>query len=913
MTQSDFVKSPELRAHPKPSEQGGRAPLPKSVDKIKGLEDIWGTTSVTMKHSILVFLLGGLAFAGVASDADPASLNPGLGASRRQIVLSDGWLVKQLDTNQPDVAALARASATPDRTWLAARMPAQVHDVLLAHNLIPDPHVGTNAAASAWVGEKDWAYVCRFATPERMTESTCLRFEGLDTLADAWLNGAPIGHFENMFRECTTEVRGVLAPVGQTNVLVIVFSSPLRYLRAAKLPPGTPGAAPHKSLRKCFSDFSAYLGARPHAVKVGVYRDVVLDLRDETWIEDVWARSTLSRDRSAAKIRVRVETGGQESKIHWSLFDAAEREVASDYQRAKEGAAEFSVALRAPQLWWPRMQGPQNLYSLEVTLLGGDRVLDQRRTRFGIREVTPVLKEPSSGEARFRFEVNGQPTFLRGANWVPLEGATHVWQPQRARQLLDLAEQANMNMIRVWGEGELPAASFYEDCDRRGICLWQEFMFGSYDHAKEDTGFLQDCRFEIEGTIRRLRNHPSILLWCGGNEQYLWASTTNVPEAKREIFEHLTPEACRRLDPTRLFHTSSPYGGASGNWPLEGDWHDYTTINFAPESSVPLFGSEVLRASTPSLTSMKRFLSAEELWPKGFDPAIRRPGQPAWPPAWSYHSTGLATWDRVGPVQEYCDPASAGELIRVLGTAHGEYLRDRVERERRGVPDGSLGHRLGAAQRRCWGNLVWRLNDSWPMIYGSVVDYYLEPKIAYYYLRRAYAPVLVAFEKAPDHIGVWIVNDSPEVAAGKLVVQRLDFGGKRLGELQTHVIVRPGEAKRCLETTPLGEISLREQFLHAALDAHDASYLLTGERYLHLPAAHLTAGLAAGRIEIEADAFVRQVTLEFDGITAAVFDDNFFDLIPGKKKAVTVLNAAGGRALTVRGLNAAPVVLEWKP
>ena len=164
----------------------------------------------------------------------------------------------------------------------------------------------------------------------------------------------------------------------------------------------------------------------------------------------------------------------------------------------------------------------------------------------------------------------------------------------------------------------LPPQSFYEECDRRGICLWQDFMFGYYDHARGDTAFLENCRAEIEGTIRRLRNHPSVLLWCGGNEQYLWTPTATVSAAKREIFERLMPEACRRLDPTRLFHTSSPYGGSpTGNWPLEGDWHDYTTINFAPEASVPLFGSEVLRASVPSLTSMRRFMSEEELVAEG--------------------------------------------------------------------------------------------------------------------------------------------------------------------------------------------------------------------------------------------------------------------------------------------------------
>ena len=202
------------------------------------------------------------------------------------------------------------------------------------------------------------------------------------------------------------------------------------------------------------------------------------------------------------------------------------------------------------------------------------------------------------------------------------------------------------------------------------------------------------------------------------------------PTAGIGVFDRIMPEACARLDPTRLFHPSSPYGGRVPNWPLEGDWHDYTTLTYSPHASVPTYASEVGRVSTPSLASMRKFLSEDDLWPKDFSPAIRKPGQAAWPEMWQYRSVG-GSWDKIGAIEQYCDPATAEELIRVLGTAHGEYLRDRVERERRGAPDGAPD-----GNRRCWGNMVWRLNDSWPIIYWSVIDYYLEPKIPYYFLRR---------------------------------------------------------------------------------------------------------------------------------------------------------------------------------
>ena len=147
----------------------------------------------------------------------------------------------------------------------------------------------------------------------------------------------------------------------------------------------------------------------------------------------------------------------------------------------------------------------------------------------------------------------------------------------------------------------------------------------------------------------------------------------------------------------------------------------------------------------------------------------------------------------MGSLERFCDPKTPEELIRVLGTAHGEYLRERVERQRRGVPNGQPD-----GNRRCWGNMVWRLNDSWPIIYWSVIDYYLEPKIPFYYLRRSYDPILVTFERTADEIFVWVVNDSPDSVEGTLTVNRRSFKGDSRGKLEARVEVAPGEAKRCL-------------------------------------------------------------------------------------------------------------------
>ncbi len=824
---------------------------------------------------------------------------------RATLSLRDGWFVKQIESPQPDIAALTREVAVPDTSWLTATLPAQAHDVLLAHGRIPDPRIGKNAAESAWVGDKDWAYACLFASPKWEAGPVVLRFGGLDTLASAYLNGVLIGTFDNMFREYAVPVQAHLAPPGQTNTLLIIFSAPLRFVREVQQPPTHVGRiAKHKYFRKSANDFGSYLGARPHAVKVGIYRDVVLDMRESAWLEDVWVRTQLSPDHARATVRVQVIARGEPATVEWTLIDPTGQEVACGSAAADE---EIIIPVDDPRLWWPWTHGTPHLYRLHVRLRRGSDFVDQRDLTVGIRTIDLIAADQASGEKRFAFAVNGKRLFLQGACWAPIEGMSHCWQPERAQKLLDLAQHGRMDLLRIWGGGHVPPPDFYAECDRRGILVWQDFMFEYGMYPSGDAAFDENCRAEVEGVIRRLRNHPCLLLWCGGNENYMgWDfAVGGAPTIGRELFEQILPDACARLDPDRPFHPSSPFGGQRPNWPLEGDWHDYTTLTFSHESSVPTFVSELGRVSALSPRNMRRFLSAEEYWPAEHDPAIRAPGQAAWPPMWQYRSVD-GSWDKVGALEAFCDPATAEDLIRILGTAHGEYLQRSVERLRRGVPDGAAD-----GSRRCGGNMVWRLNDAWPILYWSVIDYYLEPKIAFYFLRRAYAPVLLSFERTPDRLAIWVINDSADVVSGALVVRRRRFDGALRAEVATNVEVPPGQSRRCLDTVELGPISLRDEFLQASFAGREALYLLTGERYLHLPRTALDVRYISGTIEVSAGTFARQVALEREGATGAAFEDNYFDVAPGETRRIKMLDASGENGVTVRAANAGPVRVEW--
>ena len=823
---------------------------------------------------------------------------------RKLINLRDTWFIRQLSTDSPDISLLEKEILNPGAGWFSAQMPAQVHEILLKNGEIPDPHIGKNAAKCTWVGETNWAYGTVFLSPDG-EGPVFIHFEGLDTVAKAYLNGEEIGRFDNMFRSYSCEIRKLLRPPGDTNVLIIIFTSPERYLRELEtrfMP--QEGIDPLKYFRKCHSDFGSYLGAAPNSMKVGIYRDIILDVPAESWFEDIWVRPRLVNNVSRAEIDVEIRTGGSPCAILWRLESPAGEFIARG--ETVSGSVKLSISLDNPELWWPRTHGTQGLYSLEFTLPGKGVVRDRKRISFGIRGIEPVLADPETGEKRFGFRVNGTMIFLRGACWAPVEGMTHCWTPDRAERLYEFIEHGNMNILRVWGEGVIPPDEFYDACDRKGIFVWQDFMFGYGIHPDGPPEFDENRRLEIEGMIRRLRNHPCLLLWCGGNENhmgYSFSFSAN-PAQGNTVHGKIMPDSVRELDPDRLFHPSSPYGGPYPNYPLEGDWHDYSTLNFSPSASVPLFASEVGRVSAPSMASMRRFLLEEDIWPDKHSAAVKIPGKPSWPDMWQYRSVG-GSWDKIGPIEEFCEPQSAEELIRVLGTAHGEYLGRRIERERRGVPDGFPdGH------RRCWGNTIWRLNDSWPIIYWSAIDYYLEPKIAYYFLRRAYSPILISFEISPDSISLWIVNDSGEPSEGTLVVKKMRFDGTVRGEISKDVNIKPGDSKRCPELGGFGLINLRNEFLYARYNDMEATKLLIGERYLHLPKSNLHVRPIAGGLEITTDGFVRQVTLDAIGAHGAVFEDNFFDMPPESKRVVKILNRAGGKRISARAFNAEGAIVE---
>ena len=828
------------------------------------------------------------------------------GQVRATLSLNEDWKITSLSAEE--ALATDKLLAEKERQWYRGNMPAQVQEFILAAGELPDPSVQDNAEKWVPVFEKDWVYIKEFTSPDH-TGNIELCFDGLDTEVDVFLNGKELAYCNNMNRRWRIPVNGKINPPGEKNRLVLRFYQPRNVIQKFEALYPDAESPSRKFIRKCDTDFKSYMGARPHFMKVGIFDNVSLDLLPDLYFRDVQVQSLLSADYSSAEIQ--VDAGFQDTdgrSIRYTVCDPDRVEVL----RGKASGGSFSFSMEDPQLWYPMNYGEQPIYTLELELNERRKLLDRTSVQFGIRDLKIIQEDEATGNPLFCIQVNGKKIFMNGACWAPLHGFTHTWNEARADTLLHLMKLGNMNFLRIWGEGTIPGKSLFEYCDRNGILVMMDFMTcHPLEHPINDKGYRENFTLEIEDLIKRIRNHPSLAFWDGGNEHYLFHPANlgdNTLPVGRALFQKIMPDAVERLDPLRYFHPSSPWGGDdwfNGNDPLEGDFHDYSTVRFQPLSSVPLFTTEVCMVSPYAAHNMRRFMSEEEFWPGDFSFAIDYPGKKAWPAGWEHHSIGSA-WAKIGRIQDYCAIQNAEDACRVFGMAHGQYLKERYERQRRGVPDGGID-----TYRRSWGAAIWRLNDTWPMIYMSVVDYYLEPKIPYYFLKRACDPLLISFEQTDDRICVWVVNDTPVPVKDSLVVELLSFSGEVIRRCSAAVELGPSGAKRVIDLThEFYEIEKRRQFLSARLGNTSKSHLMMPEKDVSLEEGRLSATLEGSILTLEADRYITSVEVSIPGTSGAIFSDNYFELLPGQQKTLEILEKKKGAQLKVKGLNSNAVLLE---
>ncbi len=669
--------------------------------------------------------------------------------------------------------------------WLPATVPGHVHLDLLALGRIEDPFYGLNNQASQWVDGCDWWYRKPFTLHLAPGERAFLVFDGVDYLSAIYLNGQLLGMHEGMFSRQVYEVTRLVPDTGLCDLAVRLCGAealPRRRLSlgerlwgavAQRLQGGIEAFPDRTATLKCQMSFGWDFA--PRLRSAGIWDDVSLVVSGPVFIEDAWVRCQLPEAADEAKaVPVTVSLtldAAQARTVQAVLVVSGENCDPGPPLRLEQAltlvpghqTTDLAFTLERPLLWQPWDRGQPNLYRLEVVLSEADQPwleLDRFTTTFGLRRIE-LARNPDTppGNADWTFVVNGQREFVRGANWVPPDSLPGRVTADDYAALLRLAKEAHVNLLRVWGGGLREKAAFYDLCDRQGILVWQEFPFACLNlgYFPRDAAFRQLAYQEAASIVRQLRHHPSVVLWCGGNEFS--------PNRNRGVVEALR-QAVAENDGTRPFREASPARGDRHNWRV---WH--ARASFADyNGDLSQFASEFGLQAAPDVASLQHFLPAAQLWP---------PGE-----GWVYHSAELAKLWRyarafypfspplVGEGQGERSASGEGDLeafVAATQQAQALGLQVAIEHYRR-------------CKYRCSGVIFWQLNEPWPAICWSVLDYYRRPKLAYRRLQELYNPILVSVdyplvEREPggEFRGtVWVVNDTLLRCADCLVRLFLD-------------------------------------------------------------------------------------------------------------------------------------------
>lgn len=810
--------------------------------------------------------------------------------------LDGTWKLKGIDGRRGGVGPYC-AENVDERTFLDAQVPGEVHVDLLRHGLISDPRVGTNALDARWVEEQFWIYRRTFEAPDEALRArkVWLVFEGLDLVADVYLNGRLVGSHANAFRPCRLDASEALRE-GE-NALAVCLDSGLH--AAGELPgeeydPRHHDTPLHKRMWLRKPQYQFGWDWNPRLVNVGIFRPVRLEWTDELRIDQVTIYPDLAEDHSTATMNARLHVENVASEP----TEVVLRMVVSDPEGEESARAERTIALPSgastqslavtfenPRLWWPRPHGEQHLYSVSCDLLVDGRVVDGVERRTGIRSIhIDQDAHPVEGQY-FVLVVNGEPIFAKGGNWVPVDmiygGVEAEAHAERYRQLIDLAVGANCNTLRVWGGGIYVDHDLLDLCDEAGIMVWHDFIFACAQYPTGDPEFLRNVRAEVTYITRELSPHPSLVVWCGNNEiewgAWDWAYDTVHAHPDYALYHMEIPRIVRGEDPSRPYWPSSPYspGSSHPNSSVVGDQHPWHVTlgddreNFwAYREDVSRFPNEggALGASSPA--TLRQFLPEDE--------------RHYLSTSWEYHDNEMV-WRPDGLMIEQW-------LDRWLGLVPSQMLLEDYAFYSAVLQAEALVEYINNFRRRMWSSssaIFWMYNDSWPVTHGwTIVDYYLRRKLAYHPVRRAFDRLQVVAAIDGQDVVIYGLNDTLEPWSGEARFGLARFDGARLGEQRVLAELAPNAAT-VVGRFPVSQwerIGFREAAAYATLWQEGRAIrqnrlLMAAYKDIAWPEPEVTVTRDEDRAVFGSEVFAWGVCLDPEGV--ADVPDDLFDLLPG--------------------------------
>ncbi|MBQ4264178.1 MAG: glycoside hydrolase family 2 protein [Clostridia bacterium] len=792
--------------------------------------------------------------------------------------------------------------ACDDSTWIPAQVPGSVYANLLSAGKMDDPFWRDNELDACRRMEKDYVYRRSFTLSEADLQACdlVLRCEGLDTLAEISLNGSIVGSADNMHRIWEYSILEHVH-AGE-NELSVRFASPIRFIYDANEKLFTDGSTDCMSgfpqLRKAHCMFGWDWG--PRLPDAGIWRDISILKLDEARIEDI----RIHQEHDGTRVRldfipnIKHVKGTPNYALHKTVICPDGRRLST---------LQDSIVIDTPELWWPNGYGSQPLYTVEVELICGGRVLDTWTRRIGLRTLT-VRNEPDQWGESFEFVVNGVAIFAMGGDYIPEDNLLARVTPERTRRLIEDCALAHHNSIRVWGGGYYPDDWFYDACDELGLIVWQDFMFacGVYELTP---AFSKNITAEFVDNIRRLRHHASLGLWCGNNElewQYGNNDYRISPKQRADyirLFETLIPSVLEREDPDTFFWPASPSSGGSfdePNAPNRGDvhywevWHSDKPFT-AYREHLFRFASEFGFQSFPCLKTVESFTEPKDRNVFSYVMEKHQRNQSANGKIMNY----LA--------QNFRYPNSFDGVLYASQLLQAEAIRYGVEHWRRN-------------RGRCMGAIYWQVNDCWPVASWSSIDYFGRWKALHYASKRFFAPLLISCEEEGTLTQNMNVNAEFPVTRK---TARLNIANETTADVQGTVrwalrtpdaaivlsgsqdVTVPALTSLWLERMDFSAYTLRGHYLSyefavSGRVVSSGTVLFCAPKHFEFEDPQLRVAREGDCLRVSAAAYARGVEIIcHDG--DVLLDDNYFDMNAGEK-TVRILRGGQAAAFSVRAL-----------
>ena len=660
---------------------------------------------------------------------------------------------------------------------LQAQVPGNVELDLCRNGVEGDPFYGQNLYDYKKYEFYQWWLEKNFILPIHFSgKQVLLKLHGLNTFGTIWINGKEVGKIQNMLVEHELDITSFVLYGGDNHIAIRIQSS-VNQVRNLEYPMQVVGAEG--------SDEMVWLRMPPHSfgwdiaprfLSAGIWRDIEIITREKTTLQEVYY-VTCNIVGTQADLLIKYRFATDDSLLEGftiALTGKCEREGKEITTFSKEWKAPFcsgqgTVRIPDAQLWWPRGYGEQNRYQVICELRHHGRVVDSRTETIGIRmaDVKTCYEKGDKGE--FQITINKVRILAKGSNWVPLD-AFHSRDTQRVEKAVAMLADLECNITRCWGGNVYEDHRFYDLCDQYGILVWQDFSMACAIYPQNDT-FADTIGKEAAFIVRKLRNHPSLLLWAGDNEidsAYYWHGYRHSHAIFNRISREVLPRVVGSHDPYRPFIPSSPYIPedfiGDSEVPEQHNWgpRDYFKGEYYRQTSAH-FISEIGYHGCPAVSSIKKFIPPEKLWPYQDNEE------------WDTHNTEYIHKSRRG----YNRNELMGDQVKILFGSIPDTLEEFAIASQISQAEAKkfFIEMVRLDKWRKTGLIWWNLLDCWPQFSDAVVDYYFTKKLAYHYIKRVQQPIcLMMTELESWNHRIVLGNDSQKEGPVTYQVEDGDTG-----------------------------------------------------------------------------------------------------------------------------------------